>query len=191
MRASCYHNMHITETQEMMGKYASEAPLMDDKISEIEWRSEDDEIICLDNLEKIAGMPMTDGEMDHFFSGEMTVREMDGLVNSMRKYAKLLTPEEKAKRRQYYQKNKERLKRKAKKRREQQESGVKMKKKRTGTAASGFSFHAAAPSGPSGSSKKVTFKGPKPSSSRSKFTANNSGQTKNKKNIRTGNYIAR
>ena len=189
MRASYYNHENKNKTQSIMEKYAHELPNKNQSVSSIDWYSDFDEIICLDELEKYANIPFTDEEMNDFFHGDMKVSELHSIVSSMEKQARLQTSEEKAKGRAYYQRNKERLKRKARIRYRRQKSGVQKKSKRIGNAATGYSFIEKSPT-PSGGKQKTSVSGPEDKGNQ-QFVAPDSGTTRPKKNIRSGKYITR
>lgn len=104
-------------------------------------------------------------------------------VSILFKLAKISSPEERARMREYYRKNKTQLKRKAKLRKVRQQSGAQLKRKRMGTAASGYTFV----QDPNAQQKSS---GPKPtriSSSglgRNDFTVRSSGDSTKKTKLR-------
>lgn len=173
MKASHYHE--ITPIQEFMSKYASETPLLHEKLANVNWCSGDDEILFYHNLEAETGMRFSDRDMENLFDGNIKVANLIEFVETFEKTAEITSAEDRAKQRAYYRKNKASLARKAKIRRRRQKSGTKIKKKRTGSAATGYIFTVDSGGGPSPSK---TSRGPKASGgSRQSYIPNQNAST--------------
>lgn len=100
------------------------------------------DVMLLDELEKTAGVSFQVQELDFLFGGELDLGYLcewfDGA--ELDKEAAISSAKDKARSMAYRAAHKEEIKRKSKKRRALQSSGKKMKMKRVGSAATGYTF---------------------------------------------------
>lgn len=162
MRASEYYEIE-DPVQEFVSQYCYETPLEHEKLSELSWYSDDDEILCYQSLEDNLGIDFTDHQLEMMFEGELKLAHLIKACNTLEKNALITTPEQRAKMKEYRMKNKATLARKARRRRNRQKSGLQRKSKRMGAGATGYTFVQESVVGKSGSgtgTSKTSFNSP-------------------------------
>lgn len=138
MKASNYHAIDSNPICDFISEYTNDFPVLHEKIAELSWCSDDDMILCLNDMEEEFNILFSPEQLEKMFDGEMKLASLfDG---ELEKTARLSTAKEKAQSRQYRMRNKAALARKAKIRSMKTKAGIHKVKQRVGTAAGGYSF---------------------------------------------------
>jgi len=140
MIADYYHKYNTHPIKWVIMKYSHGPLSKDTSTSEIDWVSDDDQILCCQAIEEITGISIPDNDIERFFYGDITIGEIISMCDELEKLGAITTPEQRARQRQYYMANKAKIARRARRRRQQQKSGMKIKKRRVGSAATGYTF---------------------------------------------------
>lgn len=133
---------------EKLSGYTGFYPEMESPLAELDWISEDDEILFYQDLEESSEVDLTDELLDKSFGGELKLSQFLAVLPMMEKQAAITTQADRARMRTYRLTHKTQLQRKAKIRKMKQRSGMQRKKQRVGSAAGGFSFIETPSSGP-------------------------------------------